>query len=194
VRRYRWIAFTLSGLVVGLAGGLSGRLARELNPGQLHWIFSAQIVLAIVKGGSRFLLRSAAGAFAFVAIDELANRITAGRSLLFGALLIAAVMLFPQGVASGAAPLLRAVRLAWQRRLGRVGMTPVPSPKPVGIRGVRAMRTLSSVSLARGTMNARASGSRGRIARGISTWLPADARRAPAGGGRRGRHPCLLAT
>jgi branched-chain amino acid transport system permease protein len=118
VRRYRWIAFTLSGLFVGLAGGLYGQLAREITPEQLHWIFSAQIMLAIVIGGSRFFLGPVVGAFTFVVIDALATRITAGRSMIFGALLIAVVMLFPQGMSAGAAPLLRAVRLAWHRRLG----------------------------------------------------------------------------
>ncbi len=118
VPRYRWIAFTLSGLFVGLAGGLYGQLAREITPEQLHWLFSAELVLAIVIAGSRFFLGPVAGAFAFVAIDEFATRIAAGRSLIFGALLIAVVLLFPQGIAGGVQSLLRASRQAWQRHRG----------------------------------------------------------------------------
>jgi branched-chain amino acid transport system permease protein len=48
VWQYRWYAFILSGFFVGLAGGLYGQLARQITPEQLHWIFSAQLVLAIV--------------------------------------------------------------------------------------------------------------------------------------------------
>jgi branched-chain amino acid transport system permease protein len=118
VRRYRWAAFTLSGLFVGLGGGLYAQLSRQITTEQLHWMFSAQLILAIVIGGSRYFLGPVAGAFAFVAIDELATRITAGRSFIFGALLIAVVLLFPRGIAGGVQTLLRASHQAWQRHHG----------------------------------------------------------------------------
>jgi branched-chain amino acid transport system permease protein len=84
VRRYRWYAFILSGLVMGLAGGLYGQLARQITPEQLHWLFSAQLVLATVLGGARRFLGPVVGAFVFVAIDEIASRWVAGRGLAFG--------------------------------------------------------------------------------------------------------------
>ncbi|NIR45272.1 MAG: branched-chain amino acid ABC transporter permease, partial [Gammaproteobacteria bacterium] len=46
VRRYRWLAFVISAAFVGLAGGLYGQLARQITPEQLHWLFSAKLVLA----------------------------------------------------------------------------------------------------------------------------------------------------
>ena len=64
------------GFFVGLAGGLYGQLARQITPEQLHWIFSAQLVLAIVLGGTRHFLGPILGAFVFVGLDEFASRWT----------------------------------------------------------------------------------------------------------------------
>jgi branched-chain amino acid transport system permease protein len=101
VQRYRWYAFILSGLVMGLAGGLYGQLARQITPEQLHWLFSAQLVLATVLGGARRFLGPVVGAFVFVAVDEIASRWVAGRGLAFGALLILVVFAMPGGIAGG---------------------------------------------------------------------------------------------
>jgi branched-chain amino acid transport system permease protein len=98
VWHYRWYAFILSGFFVGLAGGLYGQLARQITPEQLHWIFSAQLVLAIVLGGTRHFLGPILGAFAFVGVDEFASRWAVGRYLMFGILLIIVVFVFPRGL------------------------------------------------------------------------------------------------
>ena len=110
VWQYRWYAFILSGLFVGLAGGLYGQLARQITPEQLHWIFSAQLVLAIVLGGTRHFLGPILGAIAFVGLDEFASRWTVGRSLAFGILLIIVIFFFPRGIAG---TLLKMVR-SWR--------------------------------------------------------------------------------
>jgi branched-chain amino acid transport system permease protein len=95
---------------VGLAGGLYGQLARQITPEQLHWIFSAQLVLAVVLGGTRHFLGPILGAFAFVGIDEFATRWTVGRNLTFGILLIIVVFLFPRGLTGLVIMLTRMVR------------------------------------------------------------------------------------
>jgi branched-chain amino acid transport system permease protein len=110
VRRYRWFAFILSGIVMGLAGGLYGQLARQITPEQLHWLFSAQLVLAAVLGGARRFLGPVVGAFAFVAVDEIASRWAVGRGLAFGALLILVVFAMPGGIAGGFVALRDSVR------------------------------------------------------------------------------------
>lgn len=114
VRTYRWYAFILSGAFAGLAGGLYGQLARQITPDQLHWLFSAQLVLATVLGGSRHFLGPVLGAFVFIGLDEIASQWTVGRYTLFGVLLIVVVLAFPQGIAGG----LSAARDALTRRSG----------------------------------------------------------------------------
>ena len=81
VRQYRWYAFILSGVFMGVAGGLYGQLARQITPEQLHWLFSAQLVLATVLGGTRQFLGPVLGAFAFIGLDEVASHWTVGRNL-----------------------------------------------------------------------------------------------------------------
>lgn len=65
VRRYQWSAFVISGTLTGLAGGLTGLLDRQVTPEQLHWVFSAKLVLATVLG-------PAVGAAALVTLRETA--------------------------------------------------------------------------------------------------------------------------
>jgi branched-chain amino acid transport system permease protein len=110
VWKYRWYAFILSGVFVGLAGSLYGQLARQITPEQLHWLFSAQLVLATVLGGSRHFLGPVLGAFAFVGLDEVATRWTVGRGLAFGILLIVVVFAFPRGIAGAVAALIERVK------------------------------------------------------------------------------------
>jgi branched-chain amino acid transport system permease protein len=101
VWRYRWYAFIISGFFMGLAGGLYGELARQITPQQLHWLFSAQLVLATVLGGTRHFVGPVLGAFLFVGLDEVAARWSVGRNLVFGLLLIIVVLAIPQGIAGG---------------------------------------------------------------------------------------------
>lgn len=110
VQRYRWYAFTLSGLFVGLAGGLYGQLARQITPEQLHWLFSAKLVLATVLGGTRHFLGPVLGAIGFTALDEVASQWSVGRYAVFGVLLIIVVLALPTGIAGGLAAATGAVR------------------------------------------------------------------------------------
>jgi branched-chain amino acid transport system permease protein len=109
VWQYRWYAFILSGFFMGLAGGLYGQLARQITPDQLHWLFSAKLVLATVLGGTRHFLGPVLGALAFVGLDELASQWTVGRYMIFGVLLIIVVLAFPRGIVGGVVDLMHAV-------------------------------------------------------------------------------------
>ncbi|MCC6946491.1 MAG: branched-chain amino acid ABC transporter permease [Bradyrhizobiaceae bacterium] len=110
VWQYRWHAFIISGFFVAFAGGLYGQLARQITPDQLHWLFSAQLIVAIVLGGSRHFLGPVLGAFAFVWLEELTARWAFGRYALFGLLLILVLFFFQGGMAGGLARLLDKVR------------------------------------------------------------------------------------
>ncbi len=121
VRPYRWSAFVVSGLFVGLAGGLYGQLAREITPDQLNWEFSAQLVIAIVLGGSRRFLGPVVGAFAFVGLDELGSRLAVGRYMAFGLLLIVVVRAFPTGIAGEYVALRETAKRVWGAAVARLG-------------------------------------------------------------------------
>lgn len=98
VRRYRWYAFILSGTFMGLAGALYGQLNRQITPEQLDWLYSAELVLATVLGGTRDFFGPVVGAFLFIGLDEIAGRWAVGHNMLMGLLLMLVVFAFPRGL------------------------------------------------------------------------------------------------
>ena len=102
VRYCRWQVFVISGLFTGLAGALAGQVDRQVTPHQLDWFLSAQLVVAAVLGGTRHFLGPVLGAAAVVALDEIALRFALYHGLVFGVLLISAVLLFPDGLVGAA--------------------------------------------------------------------------------------------
>lgn len=122
VRLFRWRAFVISGVFTGLAGGLSGQLDRQVTPEQLHWVFSAKLVVATVLGGTRQFLGPVVGAFAFVALQHVALRFTLSHGLVLGALLVTVVFAFPGGLAGAVTALAGKVT-----RLGRARAQPESS-------------------------------------------------------------------
>jgi branched-chain amino acid transport system permease protein len=116
VRRYRWYAFIISGTFTGLAGGLYGQLDRQVTPEQLHWLWSAKLVLATVLGGTTQFWGPLVGAVAFVGLQDIALRFTLYHSLVLGIMLITVVFAFPGGIAGSAAVVLSKMkRLRWER-------------------------------------------------------------------------------
>lgn len=114
---HRWRAFVISGGMTGLAGGLFGQLSRQVTPDQLHWVFSATLVVAAVLGGTRHFWGPAIGAVVLVGLQEIALRFALHRGVILGGLLIIVVFAFPAGVAGAAGLLGSRVR----RVVGRVG-------------------------------------------------------------------------
>ncbi len=115
VRRYRWFAFVISGVFTGLAGGLFGQLHRQVTPEQLHWLFSAKLVLATVLGGAGHFLGPVVGGVAFVALQEIAARFTLYHGLVLGTLLIGVVLVLPGGLTGGVKAVIEAVRTTRRR-------------------------------------------------------------------------------
>lgn len=115
VRRYRLYAFILSGTFVGVAGALYGQLDRQITPEQLDWLFSAELVLATVLGGTRDFLGPVLGAFLFVGLDEIAGRWVVGQKLILGVLLMIVVFAFPRGLAGALIALAKSLTAARHR-------------------------------------------------------------------------------
>jgi branched-chain amino acid transport system permease protein len=121
LRTYRWAAFVLSAVIAGLAGGLFGQLDRQITPAQLHWLFSAKLVLAAVLGGHRIFLGPVIGALVLTGLQEFALRYTGYHGLILGLLLITVVLLFPGGLTGGALRCLARLHL---------GLSSSPNPPP----------------------------------------------------------------
>lgn len=110
VRRNRWMAFVISGLFAGLAGALSGQIDRQVTPHQLDWVLSAEFVVATILGGSRYFWGPFIGAFAIVALKEIALRFALYHGLVLGLMLVLVVRLLPGGLSAAAVALFERVR------------------------------------------------------------------------------------
>jgi branched-chain amino acid transport system permease protein len=112
VRRYRWIAFVVSGVFTGLAGVLWVPLNGLTTPDILYWPFSGEIVFMSVLGGFRTFTGPIVGAIVFNYLKTYAVASTEYWQLLLGAVLVILVMLLPAGIVGTVARLAGKLSLA----------------------------------------------------------------------------------
>jgi branched-chain amino acid transport system permease protein len=98
VRRYRWIAFIISGLFTGLAGILWVPLNGLTTPDVLYWPFSGEIVFMSVLGGFRNFTGPIVGAMVFNYLKTYAVASTEYWQALLGLVLVILVLALPSGI------------------------------------------------------------------------------------------------
>src|SRR5438270_7881190 len=100
VRRYRWIAFVISGAFTGLAGILWVPLNGLTTPDILYWPFSGEIVFMSVLGGFRNFTGPIVGAVVFNYLKTYAVGFTVYWQALMGVVLVVLVMALHTGIVS----------------------------------------------------------------------------------------------
>jgi branched-chain amino acid transport system permease protein len=119
----KMLAFAASTFFVGMAGAVYGYYLTFIDPrGMFSILLSVQIILSLLVGGKATLWGPVLGAFIVEWLNEFANNELGGgniRLYLFGGLLIAIVMLLPQGVLPAIEDLLE--RLRTRGKAGLVG-------------------------------------------------------------------------
>jgi branched-chain amino acid transport system permease protein len=109
VRRQQWFAFAVAGALAGLGGGLYAFSKGSISPELSSIAQSTDALVMVLLGGVQTLFGPVAGAGVFTWLkDELARHTEFWRAML-GLVILALVLLFPQGIAGGA-------RLLWDRR------------------------------------------------------------------------------
>ena len=101
--RYKVLAFVVSAALAGVAGGLSGQLfANPLNPQNLNFVKSIEIVVMIVLGGIGSITGAVFGATTLTVLPELLRTFDQqfpGLRMVIYALLLILLMIFrPQGL------------------------------------------------------------------------------------------------
>jgi len=98
IRRYRFVAFLVSGVFTGIAGALWVPLNGLTTPDILYWPFSGEIVFMTVLGGFRTFSGPIFGAVAFNYLKTSAVGFTTYWQALLGAILVFLVLALPGGI------------------------------------------------------------------------------------------------
>jgi branched-chain amino acid transport system permease protein len=110
VRRYRYVAFLVSGVFTGLAGALWVPLNGLTTPDILYWPFSGKIVFMAVLGGFRTFWGPVVGAFVFNYLEVFAVGATVYWQMVLGVILVVLVLAMPTGLVGTAAQLWARIR------------------------------------------------------------------------------------
>jgi branched-chain amino acid transport system permease protein len=110
IRRFRWMAFLISGTFTGLAGILWAPLNGLTTPDILYWPFSGEIVFAALLGGFRNFTGPIVGGIVFTYLKSYAVATTEYWQFLLGVVLVLLVMVLPTGIVGGLAALVRLFR------------------------------------------------------------------------------------
>jgi branched-chain amino acid transport system permease protein len=108
IRRFRWIAFLLSGTFTGIAGILWVPLNGLTTPDVLYWTFSGEIVFTALLGGFRNFTGPIVGGIVFTYLKTYAVASTEYWQLLLGIVLVTLVLVLPTGIVG-------ALSRGWQR-------------------------------------------------------------------------------
>ncbi|MGH7076050.1 MAG: ABC transporter permease subunit [Stellaceae bacterium] len=111
-RLCKLIAFTLSALLGGLAGGLYAHFAKILSPDEFGVMESVSILMMLIVGGIGSVAGSVIGAVILTVLPELLRAVEEWRLVVYGVALMVIVSYFPQGIISGIRRLLPSRRAA----------------------------------------------------------------------------------
>lgn len=98
VSLHRSVAFVIAGLFAGLAGGLFALANQSVFPGWLDWSASATPIVMTVLGGIQSFAGPIVGAAIYVVLRVVLAGHTEYWAMIMGLLIIAIVMLMPNGV------------------------------------------------------------------------------------------------
>lgn len=94
--RLRLVAFTLSGMITGLAGALFADLNRFVSPTMFSWQLSGEIIVFILIGGTARLFGPVVGAIVFVLLEHVLGGLSDYWHIYLGGLLLL-IVLFARG-------------------------------------------------------------------------------------------------
>ena len=165
--RYKLAAFTIAGMLAGVAGHMWAMHRGFVNPELIGWHRSAEALLMILLGGLTTLHGPILGALAYTALGEVAQIVTERKLLVEGLVVLLVVIALPKGLSGIALPRLSRRARACRSRQGsrRRGppqwLRPRPATPPVlathgltrSFGGLVAVRDVS-ISLRQGELHA----------------------------------------
>jgi branched-chain amino acid transport system permease protein len=98
VALHRGVAFVVAGAFAGLAGALFALANQSVFPGWLNWTASAVPIVMTVLGGMHSFVGPIIGSAVYVVLQTVLTGYTEYWALILGVLVIAIVMVMPQGI------------------------------------------------------------------------------------------------
>ncbi len=96
--RYRLAAFVISGTLAGLAGILLANSQNYVSPADMAWTRSGEFIVMVVLGGMGTLIGPLLGAAAYLLLELLLGGFTTHWQVIFGPILILAVLFARRGL------------------------------------------------------------------------------------------------
>jgi branched-chain amino acid transport system permease protein len=97
---YKLIAFTLAGAMAGLAGALLANQTGFVSSSMMQWSESGVLMVMVILGGVGHLYGGLVGAIVFLVLEEALSSYTIHWQFGLGAVLLAVVLLAPNGLLS----------------------------------------------------------------------------------------------
>jgi branched-chain amino acid transport system permease protein len=107
IRRFRWLAFLISGTFTGLAGILWAPLNGLTTPDVFYWTFSGEIVFTALLGGFRNFTGPIVGGIVFTYLKTYAVATTEYWQALLGAVLVLLIIVLPTGIVGAMSQIAR---------------------------------------------------------------------------------------
>ncbi|RZI40765.1 ATP-binding cassette domain-containing protein [Herbaspirillum sp. HC18] len=151
----RTMAFALSAVCAGIAGGLFAPLFGFVTPSSFGFSRSLLFVLSVFIGGVGTVAGPLIGAAVVGLVPEVLAGMAEYRLLFFGVLLLAVLWITPDGIVGEALRLLRWKRAGMHALAASDGATRLPPSEPIGVKaeglaiafgGVKAVNNVSFVA------------------------------------------------
>jgi len=96
----KWVVFVIAGAVGGLSGALLANQNGYVSPSLMQWSQSGMLMIMVILGGVGRLYGGLVGATVFLLLEEVLVAYTIHWTLALGALLLAVVLVAPNGLLS----------------------------------------------------------------------------------------------
>ncbi|HET6829161.1 MAG TPA: branched-chain amino acid ABC transporter permease [Ramlibacter sp.] len=98
-QRYQLVAYTISGMLCGIAGMLLANLNAFASPSTLAWAVSGELIVMVVLGGMGTVFGPLLGALVFLGLEEILKGLTEHWMAVFGPLIVLMALAGKRGLA-----------------------------------------------------------------------------------------------
>jgi branched-chain amino acid transport system permease protein len=96
--RFKLQVFTLSAVLAALAGAITAHYSGFITPAKASFLHSVELVIMVVFGGMASVFGAVVGAAVLTLLPQLLTALKDYEMMVFGAVLVATMVLFPQGM------------------------------------------------------------------------------------------------